>query len=342
MANASSSDPKGWVKNPPSTIVKVVGTTRADINESLGVVVQYDAERSRYMVHLTKNQQMVAMKSDNLTEASMIEKGQAYFQLTWNDPQVRRILANVTARLPPGVSLKQIGVGVGLLFVALIYFLGFSRTLILVSFSMIVLTIIGPDLLEGARMQTIVRNAPERFKTIVRDSMPGGTYIADKPYALAGLAALMLVFFVKGMLSAPSSGGSGGGFDSMFSSSTAPQRQLIKTPEEYYKLGFDDAAAQKEFGTSLPVEETPPVVDGNMDYPDYPIPAQPQPSLGSKLFSLSSAMSMMYIGRTVMQLGRGADGQWSFPLLKANLANMETWQLGLLGLSLYRFVKIFF
>jgi hypothetical protein len=101
MTTSNSEDSRRWVSNPPSTIVKVVGTTREDINNKLGIVVQYNTDRGRYVVHLTKSQQVVAMKPDNLAAASMLEKGQAYFKKVCRDPQMHRKLTNLTVRLPP-------------------------------------------------------------------------------------------------------------------------------------------------------------------------------------------------------------------------------------------------
>jgi hypothetical protein len=353
MSSSNSNDPSGFVTNPPSTIVKVVGTAREDVNGSVGVVVQFQTDRCRYLVHLAKTQNIVAMKPENLMKASYMDKAQFYYEQIMKDPQVQRVLARVRERLPHGVTLQQVGIGCAVMALALIYFLGFSRTIMLVSFSLLVLMIIGPDLVQGAPMQTVIRNAPPRFQTMIRDQFPGGKYIADKPYLLMGLAAFMFVFFVKSMITSPASA------TSRFASKAAagggmmpPSRKLMKTPEEYYKLGFDDAMAQKEFGTSLPAEEEPPIspttsddLANNVDYGDDPLypmpPMHPQPSVASKFFSFGNAMSILYLGRTAMELGRQADGSWSFPMMKQNLLTLEPWRLGLLGLSVYRLVQIF-
>ena len=53
-----------------------------------------------------------------------------------------------------------------------------------------------------------------------------------------------------------------------------------------------------------------------------------------KLFSVSSAMSLMHLGQMVMSLGKDANGTWSFALFKANLVTLEPWKMGMLGLSL--------
>ena len=358
MATPSPSDPSGLVSNPPTTIVQIQGTARDDINGKLGIVVQYNQDRGRYLVHLTATQATVAMKPDNLKKAGYMGMAQAQYEQLKNDPNVRRMITEATARfLPPGVSLQKAGMGLVVVLVLLVLLLGFSRTLMLLSFGMMVLMVIGPDLVgppgDGGRMATIVRNAPGRFQTIVRDQFPGGSYIADKPYAVAGLAAMLVVFFVKSMMP-PSAAAAAGASMPFFNSDnsgggTVPHRALLtrKTMEEYYKFGFDDATAQKDFGTSLPAEvpaSAAGVGDDPMmdDLPDYPMP--PLPSNGGmfgKMLSISNAMSIMFLGRTVMELGKDADGSWQFALFRQNVTTLEPMKMGLLGLSVYRLVSAF-
>ena len=131
---ASANDPSGFVTTPPSTIVKIQGTTRDDINGKLGIVVQYQEDRGRYLVHLTSNQTVVSMKPDNLVKGSYVEQAQAYYEQLCKDPQVQRILAQMQRGLPPGVTLKHAGMGFGAFLLVMVYLLGFSRTLMLVSF----------------------------------------------------------------------------------------------------------------------------------------------------------------------------------------------------------------
>ena len=359
MTSPSPSDPSGLVSNPPTTIVQIQGTARDDINGKLGIVVQYNVDRGRYLVHLTATQATVAMKPDNLQKAGYLGMAQAQYEQLTNDPNVRRMITEATARfLPPGVSLQKAGMGLAAVLVLLVFLLGFSRTLMLLSFGMMVVMMIGPDLVgapgEGGRMATVFRNAPGRFQTMVRDQFPGGSYIADKPYAVTGLAALLVVFFLKSMMppsAAAAASASMPFFNSDSGGGTVPHRSLLTrtTMEEYYKLGFDDASAQKDFGTSLPAEVPvsaagagaggDPMMD---DLPDYPMP--PLPSNGGmfgKMLSISNAMSIMFLGRTVMELGKDADGSWQFALFRQNMTTLEPMKMGLLGLSVYRLVSAF-
>lgn len=41
----TTTDPNGWVSNPPSVLVKVMNTTRENLNGQMGVVVGYDPSK---------------------------------------------------------------------------------------------------------------------------------------------------------------------------------------------------------------------------------------------------------------------------------------------------------
>ncbi|CAB9496330.1 expressed unknown protein [Seminavis robusta] len=345
MATGNETDPSGFVSNPPSTVVKIINTAREDMNGQFGIVVQFQQDRGRYLVHVTSTQQVVAMKPENLVKASYVEQAQAYWQQASRDPQIQQVLNRLSAYLPPGVSPKQLGIGLAVTVLALIYVLGFSRTMMLFSFVMLFLMVIGQDLLAGADPKVIVQNAPMRFQTIVREQVPGGQYLVGKPYeryAHMGLAAFLIVFFVRSMMpvTVPASA-------TTTSHVPLPSRNLVaeknqKMAEEFYKLGFDDAKADKEYRTSFPdFSTTSFAMDDTMDdLPDYPMPpTKSQGGVMSKFFSVSSAMSIMYVGRTLIELGKDADGSWSMALFQANLATLEPWKMGLMGLSVYRLVS---
>merc|ERR1712159_313985 len=51
MSNPAT-DPLNILGNPPSTFVKVHGTSRDDVNGLLGLAIQYNSERGRYMVQM--------------------------------------------------------------------------------------------------------------------------------------------------------------------------------------------------------------------------------------------------------------------------------------------------
>lgn len=306
----------------------------------------------------------IRMKPENLTTASYIEQAQAQFQQLTKDPRVRQQLQQWQQRLPPGVQWTHVAGGSAILFIGLIYFLGFSRTMMLVSFTLLLLMMIGPDLASGVPSSQIIKNLPMRFRSIVQEQMPGGRTIANNNYMLVGLAILILLFFGKALLTNPnrkaaSSGSSAMNFindaiPSRTSSSSSRTLLNVKTMEDFYKLGFEDAQAEKEYGTSLEVEKTRILKQQQQQQTteddlysststDYlPPPPSQQQSLTSKVLSISNTMSMMYIGRTLMDLGRNADGSWSFELMKQNIVTLEPWKLGLMGFSIYRIISAIF
>lgn len=56
------------------------------------------------------------------------------------DPQVQRTLTTLQAKLPAFLTLKHAAIGSGLVLLLLVFLLGFSRVLMLISFTMIILT----------------------------------------------------------------------------------------------------------------------------------------------------------------------------------------------------------
>jgi len=153
--------------------------------------------------------------------------------------------------------------------------------------------------------------------------------------------------------------------------------------EHYYKLGFEDAKSEKEFGTSLREEEekqkqsgrqlTGDELDPNSSpfntmeeddndeqqryedsefYDQEIIPQsrrRPNPSSsqgkgggGGSKFGFGTGMSLLYIYRTIMDLGNRDGTGFNIETLKQNIATMETWKKALLGLSIFNLSKSFF
>jgi hypothetical protein len=59
-------DPSNLVTSPPSVFVTVVNTGRHDINGLLGIVVSYNMEHERYLVHMTRSQSTMSLKKHHL------------------------------------------------------------------------------------------------------------------------------------------------------------------------------------------------------------------------------------------------------------------------------------
>ena len=82
------SDPSSFLSNPPSTVVKVINTSRPEVNGLLGIAVQFDVSRWRYLVHMVIDQHTMALKPENLVKASTIESYKAQYEQLRRDPRV--------------------------------------------------------------------------------------------------------------------------------------------------------------------------------------------------------------------------------------------------------------
>jgi hypothetical protein len=354
------SDPNGWVSQPPSTIVKVVNTSREALNGQLCVVLAYQNDRGRYVVIVTgASQEQVSLKPENLVKASWLEQFQAQYQLMQNNPQVQQQLRSMYTKVQglTGMKPEYVGMAALVLLVVGVYFLGFNRTLLLLSSVMLVVITILPDLQAGANPQQILRNAPMRFRAIIRENVPVvGDRIASSS-VLSGLVAAVLVFFLVNAL--VGGGGSRGRSGApppppmMTTTGALPPKPLMDRAllEDYYQRGFEDGQAGLEFGTSLPVA-TPQGVDtasssstttagSEYSWPgsDYIPPPPKGPSILSKLMNWSSLFSLYVVGSTVYTAGRTVEGTWDPQLCVVNLRMLDPWKMGMLALSVYRLVS---
>lgn len=344
-------DPCGFVSNPPSTVVKVLGTTREELNNSLGVVVQYNMERGRYLVHLVKNQSTVLLKPDNLKKANYLEQMQAQFQQLTKDPRIKnefnRIVNQIQTKLPGNIPVQYLAVGVLVLLAGLILVIGFSKTVLILSFTMIALMIIGPDIMNNATPQVIIQNLPMRFKNVVEQHFPGGTYIAKNKIMLYGLVGLILFTFINGIIAPSHTAAVALPTQHQYSKPGTAQNGM-KVMDEYYKLGFQDAQDKREYGTSLNDanrqllgnELDPNSSPFNEDFDNQDIiPPPPSSGSGGSKFGVGTMMSGFYVYRTIMDLGKIPGGSFSFDLLKQNLQTMETWKMGMIGISVFNLLR---
>jgi hypothetical protein len=318
----SSTDPNGWVKNPPSTFLKITGTSRDALNNSVGLILNYN-DNQRYLVHLP-NQQQVLLKAENLQPCSYMEQIKAQYDFISQDPTVRRQLTEFLGKVRGvfGVDAKYVLVGALLAVVASIYFLGFSRTLLMLSFAVMLGMVCLPDLMQGtASWKVVLQRAPDNLKTLLRQSgVPVLPTIASNKYYFGGFCFVVLAFFATGMM--PARTGVSSGSSSSSSSSM----------EQAYKLGFQDATESREYGASLASAAGTDSMDRLLlDEDDFALTSSKK-----SLFSISNAMSVMYLTRTVYSLGQDGGGGWNWRLAKQNLITLEPWKLGFLALSIYR------
>jgi hypothetical protein len=357
-------DPNGWVKNPPSVFVKVHGTSREEVNGKFGLVLQYSPSNSRYTLLLIESspQSQVSLKVDHLRLCSgMVERAQAYYHLFRNNSDIARQVQQVSSvvQSKTGLSLSKVGILVLVALVLGVYFLGFSRVLLLLTIILVVLTVIGPDLVAGSGAvdyRTIARNAPGRWREIVRQQIPGGfgDTIANKPLYLNAFTAALVAFALYSLLATSSSSSSASRAAAARKRAPLPPVATLEMKQHYYKLGFDDATNAKDFGTSLATlrastDDAPydwasadaAASRSSADYEDYknmsPLPSSPKKSF----LNLSTMFSMFTIGQTIYPLVLQAGGPNSFnpQVFLAGLQGLDTWKMGVLGFSVYRLVS---
>lgn len=347
-----ASDPNGWVTNPPTTVVKIQNTSRADRNGALGVVLQYAADRQRYIVHMAVSQDQIALKGENLVKATWMEQVAGQYQLLRNDRNVQRFVQNVTLQIQQrtGLPLHYVAAAAGLILLVVIYLIGLTRVLMMISLALLLATIVAPDW--GSSRQTMIRNFPQRCRDRIREIPYVGPQIASNQYMSMAFMGLLLIFFVRSIM--PSSGNSLsssalhlGDEYSTQSASTSAVRDLYDDAlkERYYKLGYDDAKELKLFGDSLTEalaedEPAPP----SFSYQSPPLESSFVHAASRKPAKawyeyLGMVMSAAYVFRTVSALGTDpSTGRFSVQTARQNVATMEPIQMGLLGMAIYKIV----
>lgn len=351
------SDPNGWVQNPPSVFVKVHGTSRDALNGKLGLVLQYAADRGRYTVLMCESQDPVSLKVDNLMICNgVVDKARAYVQMMRNNPDVRRQFQLISQQIYQRTGIKP-EYALAALAVALIggwYMIGFSKLLMVLTVLIMVSTVVGPDLLAGKDVKTVLRNAPNRWREVVRQQIPVvGGRIASNTIFLNLFTFATLAFVAYTLVASPA--GRAASAVPRSAAAPAPSRSLSlqeDLQQQYYKLGFDDATNAREFGASLvktaassDISEAGTSIGGvvadddeswrNASYDSVPTHKKKSP------LSLSTAFAAFTIYRTLQPLAVNADGRFDAALFRANLVHLEVWKMGIVGFSAYRLVSAF-
>jgi hypothetical protein len=361
---ADGRDPSGFISNPPSVVVKVVGTARNDINGLFGIAISYNIERERYLIHMTMTQSTMALKKENLVKANMMESYRAQWQQLQNDPRVRdRMTQYLTfcQKYVAPLKLSHIVGGVLTVWMILFYLVGFTKTIMTTSMIILLLVIMGPDLVARSPPQTILSNFPERCRVTIEKQMP---ILRGK---LTNRMAIGVVLFLVAlcMQSLFFTGGAGAGAKPGTSVSvTTPAAPLLDRPslEKYYDMGFQDATNEQEHGhllreefaaldlqlqlQQLSLEEESSTSDPSfpMDPDNNLLLEEPKStSLFSKVLNFSNVASIFYLYRTVIDLGTDeTTNLFSIGQLAANMQHRtEWWRKGLLALSIYNVLRIF-
>jgi hypothetical protein len=351
------SDPSSFISNPPSTVVKVVNTSRAELNGLLGIAVQFDAGRGRYLIHMVNDQQTMALKPENLVKASTMESIKAQYQQFQNDPRMKGEIQKYhnLIQTKTGIKPQYLFGAVLALIVMAIYWFGFSKTLMLLSTMLLLAILAGPDLIQGAGYKTVLRNFPMRSREAIEQSAPFLKGRITNSMA-AALVAVMVVFSLQSLIFgggarkvASTAAAAATAKGTTYSLATVSSDQL----EQAYKLGFNDATSGKEFGFSsvetlieasklaaMDAELDDEFASGGYASRTTITPPPPQRSFISKI-GFSQAMSAFYLYRTAMEIGTDANGRFSPQLFLAQVQTQEVWKLGILGFTMYNLLKVF-
>lgn len=318
-AEGPATDPLSILSNPPSTVVKIHGTARDDVNGQLGIAVQFSKERGRYMIHMVDSQTTMALKPTNINKASTIESYKAQAQQVYKDPRIRREFTryyNVAQSKLGGVKPEYAAVALALLVATAMYFVGFSQTVMVISMLMMLGLIIGPDIANGASSQVVAKKFPRRCRETIEQSIP---FLEGKlnDYAAAVAVVLTLAMAGRSLLISPERAAAADAADAAAFAASDP--------------AFDEAAAADPSSSRGLLEE-----GGPLDYRSW------MPTIKTREFGIRQAMSLIYIWRTVKGLGTDETTRKFDPQVAWEQAKlMDPWKIGILGFSVYNLVKTY-
>eukprot|EP00984_Skeletonema_dohrnii_P005284 scaffold1845_cov127-Skeletonema_dohrnii-CCMP3373.AAC.7 len=360
-------------------------SARPELNGQLGQAVSFAA--GRYVVAVLTAEIAATMaggnnavepsylklKPESLVEATNFEQlkfGAAvafhHAQLYIDSAACQERGSYIMSLLPPPLQAKLtpqkailgavivVLLNIMLVFKLLSGWIGFTKIFVFLSLIALVSTITSPDWMEGVKAGKPLRliaksaaiNAPTRFKQILIE-LTGYRNISDR--MALGLMVAMLLWSGKilitpsarpARLQPPTPNGS-------------MQPRVPRIPqydlENIYKMGWDDAKAGNDFGTSLPEEilKADPVEavkpSGYEESFDWAYDPPPPPKQKSSSFGMSTMLSIFTLYRFGKDLVVTPDGQLMLDpaYIMMRLRNIEPWRLGLMGMSLYRVVNAF-
>ncbi|OEU11097.1 hypothetical protein FRACYDRAFT_246202 [Fragilariopsis cylindrus CCMP1102] len=333
----SSSANNGGGDPPPRTAVKIIGTARDDLNGLLGFCTSYNTERERYMIRMSKvvdvsgnsstattatTATIMALKPTNLQQASTIEKYQAHYQQLFTDPAVRQKVQyyyNTISNkyIPPymanlGCKLEYV-VGILLVFcMTLIYLVGFTKSMMVISATIMIGLILQEDIQQKSTLRTIVQNIPARCKIVMEQQFP-----FLKRFNFNDNIAMGIVDSIDG------------------------NKRGHSLSKELQRLLEEEAEAS--LAVELDEEDLEPI-HRDIPYSASHASAMPTKTFLSKLFSIRTMGSLFYFYRTATSLGIDPSTNiFSFGQLVANVQHsMPSWQKGMMVFSFYNLISNLF
>lgn len=309
------------------------------------------------------------LKPENLIEATNFEQlkfGAAvaiqHVKLLIRSPYAQEKGSYLMSLMPPSIQAKLtpekaiiaaaivILLNIMLIFKILSGWINFTKIFTFLSLIGLLLAISSADWMEGLKagkpLKLIARsatlNAPTRFKQMLID-MTGYRNITDK--MALGLLVAMLLWSGK-ILVTPAAR------PARFQPPTpinAMQQRGPRSPqydiEHIYKMGWDDAQAGKDFGTSLSKDMQEDTLKPNgVDESSFDWAYDPPPPPKQKSsFGMGIILSIFTLYRFGKDIVVTPDGQLMLDpnYIMMRLRNIEPWRLGLMGMSLYRVINAF-
>jgi len=237
-----------------SKVVKLSGTTR--YNGEVGLCVGFSQERNRYSVKLD-GATIIAVKGENLLIANTVDKMKyRIHEVRWqsqkilNDPIVRRqarqAYLSVSSMLPSYLPPERVALVLLILAALLIRTIGLFKSFILFSLLMLPISVSLKDVMQNPNIMNnpklLLQKFPYNLKTAIAEAT-GYTGISET-MAVAG-TALFVGMAVKALLAPAVAPSVVTSRDSLVGLDLKDQLQ------EIYKLGFDDGARGKDYGSSL-------------------------------------------------------------------------------------------
>jgi hypothetical protein len=346
-----SSDPASLLQKQ----VKIHSVSaKPELNNKIGVAQSFLPDRNRYLVSLPPHisPSPIALKADNLAIPSFPDKARGKFDEVWgmfltvyHDDNLRAVLrrgvTTVESQLPPNVKVQHLVIGVLVLLLGLIYFIGLSKTIMIISLLVMGCVVVLPDIVAKRDIKSMAKNFPFRWKEAIEQNMG---YRPSQKIA-TGILVGILVLSSKVLLTPrPRPLAKASMSTNEKASGVSRNTGASFTMAEIYKIGFDDAQNNKVFGESLPddhVSMTFKSSSYNFDYEDIDYDSYiPAPAPKKSKFGIGTIMALMAVGRTVMDLGF-VGGRFEPNLLVANAKNLPPMKLAFMGFMVYRVISAF-
>jgi len=315
------------------------------------------------------------LKPENLAEAGsidqlkfgagmLVQSAKAYVASPsvqrWGQRIVDRLPPSLQSKMTPDTALLAAAIAAQSVLFLILYFLGrlfgSTKVFMLLSLVALLLAVSSPDWMEGYKakkpIKLIVRSAAMNFPFRWKDNlvnMTGYAKISDK----MALASLVLILLFSGKVLLTPSPSRPPQMPNIPAGDNLQRNSRPPAPPQYdleyvYKLGFDDANSGKDFGTSLPediikynaAQESLPAGDQYGDASSSYDWSPPPPPRSKSNFGIGTLMSIFTLYRFGKDLVTSPDGALLLDpqYIMVQLKSIETWRLGIMGMSLYRVV----